>query len=114
MGNTLSQFGGKESDGERTATRGVFHWSRRRRRSENREIRASRVSRSRARDREKRALRRTFRLILRVQGPQPLPPTAQVILPSSRRQRSAALTLGAGLSPAGADWLAPASARSDS
>src|ERR1035437_1934397 len=33
MGNTLSQFGGKESDGERTATRGVFHWSRRRRRS---------------------------------------------------------------------------------
>jgi len=28
---------------------------------------------------------------LRVQGPQPLPPTAQVILPSCRRQRRAAL-----------------------
>ena len=37
---------------------------------------------------------------LRVQGPQPLPPTAQVILPSYRRQRRPALTLGAGLSPA--------------
>src|ERR1019366_8815679 len=48
MGNTLSQFGGKESQRERTATRGVFHWSRQRRRSEDREIRGNRVSRSRA------------------------------------------------------------------
>jgi len=43
---------------------------------------------------------------LRVQGPQPLSPTAQVILPSScrkpvaSRQLSAALTLGAAVTPA--------------
>src|SRR5208337_2522524 len=37
---------------------------------------------------------------MRVQGPQPLPPTAQVIPPSCLRQRSAALTLGAGVTPA--------------
>src|ERR1039458_2301584 len=45
------------------------------------------------------AARQLFRRVfsLRVQGPQPLPPTAQVILPSCRaRQRRAALILGAG------------------
>src|SRR5208337_4261061 len=43
---------------------------------------------------------------LRVQGPQPLPPTAQVILPSCLRQRSAALILGAGVTPGRGDGSA--------
>jgi hypothetical protein len=42
----------------------------------------------RSQPREKRALRRTFRLTMRVQGPQPMPPTAQVILPPCRLGRN--------------------------
>jgi len=59
---------------------------------------------SRSREKMRCADFRVFSLW--VQGPQPLPPTAQVILSSCRaRQRRAALTLGAGVTPAALGWF---------